>query len=46
MTDVLKELEKIFGVPDKPKKPESGMTTEELIKNMEHNAKFLGKEKQ
>jgi hypothetical protein len=29
-----------FGaLPDKAKKPHAGMTTEELIRNMEHNAK-------
>ena len=31
--------EKLFGMQDKPKKPEKGMTTEELIRNMEHNIK-------
>ena len=31
--------------PDKPEAPKKGMTTEELIRNMEHNARLIKPER-
>ncbi len=41
--ELFKELRKPQNEPEKPK---SGMTTEELIRNMEHNARLVEKGEQ
>ena len=39
--DILEELKKACGHKNNPEKPKEGASIEELIRNMEHNAKLI-----